>query len=302
MRMEDPTKRAVTISLGAFPPDVALPVDEEFADDFRDTVEFGRSIAKTARVVFVGMARSIAGILPTTIARLEEIGQEFASWQAVVVENDSADDTKDVLRAWQARRPGQVLVDCQDHGYEHLHGFEALRVVRYAILRNRYRTLAAEFARNADFVIAVDLDAWGGYSLEGVLHSVAMFSRRAYRDAACMASTSLYRAKTEAGKLVWGHYDLWALRMYGPRVRFDPWQPLWLPPPGARPIRVYSAFGALAVYRPQPFYETAYESYDGDIEHVGLHRNMQQKGWQIYLNPASRVVMHWLEGIELPKE
>lgn len=292
--------KTVSISLDDYSPEEVLPVDEEFAEDFARAVERGRDIAKRKRVVFVGMARSIAGILPTTIRRLEQIGQQFANWEAVVVENDSNDDTKRVLQHWAEQRPGQVLADCRDLGYEHLHGFEALRVQRYAELRNRYRTLAAEFAPEADYVIAVDLDAWGGYSTLGVLHSVAMFDE--LPQAACMASTSLYRAKTEAGRLVWGHYDLWALRMYGPRIRFDPWQPLWLPPPGARPIRVYSAFGALAMYRAKPFYNTPYQSYDGDIEHVGLHRNMQSEGWEIYLNPASRVVMHWLEGIEVPQE
>lgn len=292
--------KTVSISLDDYSPEDVLPVDEEFAEDFAQAVKLGLDTAKHKRVVFVGMARSIAGILPTTIRRLEQIGGFFNAWKAVIVENDSNDDTKEVLAEWAAQRPGQVLADCRDLGYEHLHGFEALRVQRYAELRNRYRTLADEFAPEADYVIAVDLDAWGGYSTLGVLHSVAMFHE--LPNAACMASTSLYRAKTEAGKLVWGHYDLWALRHYGPRIRFEPWQPLWLPPPGARPIRVYSAFGALAMYRAEAFYETPYESVDGDIEHVGLHRNMQRDGWEIYLNPASRVVMHWLEGIELPKE
>ena len=290
---------ALTVNLGQYTPDDVLPVDPEFAEDFARAVEEGQRLAATRRVCFVGMARSIGGILPTTIGRMMQIAAAFKDWKAVVVENDSNDDTKEVLAAWANQSGGRVLADCNNMGHEHLHGFEALRVQRYADLRNRYRTLSQDFAPEADYVIAMDLDAWGGYSVAGVLHSVAMLEANAI--AACMASTSLYRARTDAGHLVWGHYDLWALRHYGTRVRFEAWQPLWLPPPGAYPIRVYSAFGALAVYRPKALWSCQYVSNDGDIEHVGLHSNMRALGWEIYLNPASRVVMHWLQGIDLPE-
>lgn len=289
------SRDAVTIRLNEFPPDSVLPVDEEFADDYALDVQDGCEIAAESSVVFVGMARQIADVLPVTIHRLEEIGSRFRQWNAVVVENDSTDGTKGVLESWRDARAGGVIVDCRDLGREHLHGFERLRVERYAEYRNRYREIAANAFPRADYVIAVDLDPWGGFSLDGVMHSLAMFGE--LPEAACMASTSLYRARTDAGKLTWAHYDLWALRMYGPRPRFDPWQPLWLPPPGAKPIRVVSAFGALATYIARPFYEAQYRSIDGDIEHVGLHLSLADSGWQCYLNPASRVVMHWLQGL-----
>jgi len=286
---------AVTIRLDEFGPDSVLPVDEEFAEEFAVAVRDGREIASESSVVFVGMARQIADVLPVTIHRLEEIGACFRDWGAVVVENDSTDGTKDVLASWRDARSGRVVVDCRDLGRDHLHGFERLRVERYAEYRNRYREIAATSFPRADYVIAVDLDPWGGFSLDGVMHSLAMFGEHPH--AGCMASTSLYRARTDSGKLTWAHYDLWALRMYGPRIRFEPWQPLWLPPPGAPPIRVVSAFGALATYRARPFYDAEYRSTDGDIEHVGLHLSMAASGWQCYLNPASRVVMHWLQGL-----
>jgi hypothetical protein len=286
---------AVTVQLDDYTPDGVLPVDKEFTAEYSKAVEIGAEIASRSSVVFVGMARQIGEILPVTIARLERIGSRFSSWSAVVVENDSTDDTKEVLRDWQQRSNGRVLADCRDLGREHLHGFESTRVERYAEYRNRYLELAkAEFGE-ADYVVAVDMDPWGGYSSDGVMHSVYELSGNV--QAGCMASTSIYRASTDSGKLTWAHYDLWALRIYGAAVRFEPWQPLWLPPPGASPIPVVSAFGALATYKAEAFFNARYRSIDGDIEHVGFHLDMASQGWGIFLNPASRVVMHWLNGL-----
>jgi hypothetical protein len=92
-----------------------------------------------------------------------------------------------------------------------------------------------------------------------------------------------------------GHYDTWALRLHGWTSRIVAIEKsLWLPPAGCEPIRVFSAFGAAALYRPEAFFRCAYESIKGDIEHSGLHHAMAKAGWEIYLNPAQRSLMLWL--------
>jgi hypothetical protein len=88
------------------------------------------------------------------------------------------------------------------------------------------------------------------------------------------------------------HVGLASARMDKPHRGVE--KSLWLPPAGCEPIRVFSAFGAAALYRPEAFYRCAYESIDGDIEHSGLHRAMAKAGWEIYLNPAQRSLMLWL--------
>jgi hypothetical protein len=148
--------------------------------------------------------------------------------------------------------------------------------------------------RDVDYVIVVDFDAWGGWSLAGVMNGISWHEQQ--KRAACMASTSLMQhAQIEvAGQRVWAHYDQWAFRLYGWSQRFEPWFALWIPPPGHPPIRVLSAFGGLAIYKREPWLDHTYSSDDGDIEHVGLHRRMIGSGWEIYLNPAQRCVMQWV--------
>ena len=283
---------AVTIDLNEFTPDVVLPVDPEFVEQYQAMAAFGEAVARDSKVVIVGMARDIGNILPVTIARLQEIGSGFGRWTAVIVENDSTDDTKAVLQSWAESSGGNVLADCRDLGHDDLRGFEATRVQRYAMYRNRYRELARDRWPDADYVLAVDMDPWGGFSESGISNSLGWM--HTMPAAACMASTSIYRAITDGKTKVWAHYDAWAFRAWGEAARFDRYFPLWLPPPGAAPIKVYSAFGACALYDAKRFYAAEYVSIDADIEHAGFHKNIRDAGGEIYLNPASRVVMHWL--------
>jgi len=185
-----------------------------------------------------------------------------------------------------------VTVSSTDYGWEHLHGFEATRVERYAKFRNEFREIAREKHPDADVVLVVDMDLWGGWSVPGLLNGCGWLQRK--KAAACMASTSLFQHRFYAEGPGWGHYDTWALRVYGWKHKLAAWKTLWVPPPGCEPIKVYSAFGGAALYRPEAFYAHEYSSFQGDIEHAGLHASMISDGWEIYLNPAQRSLMLWL--------
>ena len=278
-------------------PDTVLPVDDEFADLFRTMVTAGDDAARQQKVCFVGMARDIAGVLPFTLARLESLGGRFAEWSAVVVENDSKDTTKDILHRWEDEHSGRVIADCRDLGREHFHGFERARVERYAEYRTRYRDIAHDHFGDVDVVIAVDLDPWGGWSEDGVINGIGWME--SMPKAGGMASVSLYEQLLEsaddkpAGKMLC-HYDHWAYRGPGWRHRWERHFALWLPPVGSPPIVCNSAFGALCIYRADPFFAHAPASVDGDIEHVGMHRAMADAGWEFYLNPSQRTLMTWV--------
>ena len=277
----------------AHAPDYLAPVEDEWLTDFNTATMLGRDKAAQSSVVFVGMARSIDGVLPWSIERIQEIGKSFASWHAVVVENDSNDGTKDVLHAWQASDPARVRVTCADYGRPHLHGFERDRVERYAQYRNEGRLMAQEIAPNADYVIVLDLDAWGGYSHLGVLNSICWLER--ILTAGCMASVSLFEMLDNLGETHLSHYDQWAYRaLHSWTPRMEAWFTRWIPPVGSPPLLVKSAFGGLAVYKAAPFYASHYYSEEGDIEHVGLHKSLKANGYDVFLNPSSRVTMQWV--------
>ena len=275
-------------------PDLALPVDYEFAGAYADAVCEGALVAVRSKVAIVGLARNIAGILPLTRQRIAETVRHFAKWKLVVFENDSTDGTKQELEQWAADDPEHVVVQLVDNGRPHLHGFERERVVALADYRNRCREMVRQHMPEADYVIVLDLDAWGGWSVNGIINGIGWHVR--IPKAGCMASTSLFKhgGTLIDGKAPWAHYDNWAYRWLGWTPRLGPWFTFWLPPPGAPPIDVNSAFGGCGIYKTQPYLEAEYSGDDGDCEHVNFHRMMKRKGWTVHLNPAQRCVMTWL--------
>ena len=134
------------------------------------------------RITFCAMARNIGGILPQTLMRLRDIGLRFAGFNIVVIENDSEDDTKEVLLNAAKNSDGALVAKVQDFNWPHLHGFEAERVERYAMLRNQYREIVATDFRHTDMVLAVDLDCWGGWSIPGLINGIGWMKR--YKQAA----------------------------------------------------------------------------------------------------------------------
>ena len=292
--MSDDEKTEVSFEeILAHAPDLMAPVEEEWLQEFNEATLLGRQAAANSSVVFVGMARSIESVLPFSIERIKEMGKLFRSWHAVVVENDSNDGTKDILHAWQASDPARVRVSCTDYGDRpHLHGWEPERVERYAQYRNECRTMAQEIAPDADYVIVLDLDAWGGYSQDGVLNSIYWLER--ILTAGAMASVSLFEIKDQLGTLHLCHYDQYAFRWESWTHRIREWFTRWIPPIGSPPMLVKSAFGGLCVYKGAPFYASHYFSHEGDIEHAGLHKSLKANGYDVFLNSSSRVTMHWI--------
>lgn len=288
--MQDRTPSATVRDEAA---NVVMPIDHEFAGLYLDAWSHGQAVAGRSKVVIVGMARDIQSQCPNTCQFIERVGRQFREWAAVIVENDSVDNTKALLHEFAKQHPGNVTVECKDFGRERLRGFEQLRVERYAEYRNRYSDIARELHSDADYVLAIDTDP-ESISSHGIINGLGWLD--AFDKAAGMASVSLFQhhVLANAPEPQWCHYDQWAFRWQSWQARMAPWFTLWVPSPGAPPIRVLSAFGAACLYRAKPFFDARYASANGDIEHVGLHAAMHKAGWDLYLNPAQRCLMHWM--------
>ena len=275
-------------------PDAVLPVDKEFQQQYLDATCEGAVIAAGVKVAIVGLARNLGNLMPVTIRRIYDTAAMFQDFQIVIVENDSDDGTAEAVRQWADDDPDHVVAQTNTTGRPQLSGFEPQRMQAMAEYRNLGQQLLREHCRECDYVVVLDTDAWGGWSNYGILNGIAWHERVA--KAGCMASTSLFKHAgiQVGGEIKWCHYDQFAFRWYGWDVRLEPWFPFWLPPPGAAPLPVRSAFGGLAIYKRDAYLSASYSSPDGDCEHVHLHRMMKDKGWDTYLNPAQRCVMSWL--------
>lgn len=283
--------------IDAHHPDVLLPPDVEFLDDYSVLSRVGRDLCRNRRVAFVAICRNAMPFLPYTLASVRRIGESCKEWKAFVFENDSTDDTKDYLRSWADGRTAFCETVTLDRPHLNFTK-ETRRTVPLAEYRNHCRRWVDSHAADFDLVVVFDTDPWGGFSVNGVYDTIGRLATVEHDDTAGMASYSWCE---------WGppmfparaccHYDAFAFRWTWWKERQDMlWFHLWHPPVGSPPIRVNSAFGQLAVYRTKNFLRGVYDG--SDCEHVGFHRSM---GGALFLNPAMRCVSFWIpEGARMP--
>lgn len=276
--------------------DDLLPVDDIYAESYAARVADGREEAARRKLAVVSICRTAMPHLTRTMRLVEELAGGWRDCNWYIFENDSADDTAQVLDDFAALRQW-VTVEHATLGREDCRGFEPERTVRLAEYRSRCQEWVRNHASDADYVVVLDTDAHGGFSVEGVYNSLGWICRYMGRqlcplEVGAMASHSLYARLEEAdGQKYLGlaAYDAYAARLNDwEDRRMHQWFHALLPPVGSPPIPMNSAFGGLCVYRAKAYLAGTYAG--GDCEHVHFHRAMQRAGYQLYLNPGSRYV------------
>jgi hypothetical protein len=99
----------------------------------------------------------------------------------------------------------------------------------------------------------------------------------------------------------WLHYDAWAYRLNSYwddyTAGIGGWKHSHIPPVGSPPLAVCSAFGGMALYDTWAYLKGTYSGTD--CEHVTFHQTIAERtGMRMYVDPAMRTVMHWLEAAD----
>jgi hypothetical protein len=229
--------------------------------------------------------------LRNTLALVDELAGLWRDCSLYVYENDSTDETAAVLDDFAIRQ--WVTVEHDTLGGLDSRGFEPERTERLAKCRTRCQEWVRRNAADAGYVMVLDTDPHGGFSVDGVLNSLGWFCEMLgesfhRREPGAMASYSLFVREEQGGYGV-AAYDAWAARLsWWEDRREHAWFHMLLPPVGSPPIPMNSAFGGLCLYRREAYLAGVYEG--GDCEHVPFHRAMQRAGYQLFLNSGSRYV------------
>ena len=268
-------------------PDRLLPPDAEFADDYWRLVHAGREAAKDRSVAFVAICRNAMPFLPRTLELLEQTGGMFKSWRAYIYENDSADETKDVLAAWADGEQRQASL--KTNGRPHLcHTIEQERTHALAEYRAECQRWVCQ-GDHVDYVCVFDTDPWGGWSVDGVATSIAHLEAGGWYG---LASYSWCEMNV-GGQRFAAHYDAFAARLNHWQRREQQWFHHWHPAVGSPPVPFRSAFGQLAVYKANQFIRGTYRG--DDCEHVLFHKSIAAGTDLAFgLNPSSRCVSFWV--------
>ena len=276
---------------------------EPFVDAYRERAEEGEARLRNANVAFVGLARNCAVHLAQNLGQLEKLQSIAGNWSMHIEANDCEDQTLEVLHDYcheksQATFHYEVLGRAS-YGSE----FAGRRTIAMAEYRDSCQRWVRGCAKDADYVVVIDFDAWGGWNDGGVLNGLGWLVE--LQGAYGMASTSLFQYDFGNGPS-WHHYDLWALRGVGQAdCYWDTYQSgyggfgyTWLPAIGSPPVLVSSAFGGMTIYRTHAYLRGTYDGVQ-DCEHVPFHQSIAKKtGQHLYLNPSQRMIMNWMEPCE----
>jgi hypothetical protein len=210
------------------------------------------------------------------------------------MENDSADGTQDFLKAWADGDRRKVSLNI-NHRPHLSHTIAQERTVALA----EYREQCQHWVRSrepVDYVIVFDTDPWGGFSIDGVMNSIAWMSLD--HSWYGLASYSWCEMNTAIGPIA-AHYDAFAARLNHWGRRDQQWFHHWHPAVGSPPVEFNSAFGQLCVYRADPYLSGKYGG--SDCEHAVFHRSIARQArlwsdehYRLGLNPSSRAVSFWV--------
>ena len=286
-------------------PDHLLLPSPPFRASFDEQSAQGAAVLADSEIAIVGLARSCEPQLQANLERVLRLGEFCRSWKLHVETNDNEDNTDQVLADFCSQHR-QATFTSQRLGRQHFSTeFAGPRTQALAQYRTACQQWVRENASEADYVVVIDLDAWGGWSNRGLLNGIGWISRMPH--ASGMASVSLFQHpayKTNAAGdmqmiAAWLHYDCWALRLNSYWDDYTNgvggWKHQWLPPVGSPPVPVCSAMGGLTIYRTAAYLSGTYDG--SDCEHVKFHESIElATGQGLYLNPSQRCVMRWLDG------
>lgn len=227
---------------------------------------------KNEKVIMCGVGKNIAQYLPNMIQKIEALGNCFKDYSVVIYENNSRDQTVHLLNKW-ASVNSKITVISETLNSEQLYkrtiahakrDSAPCRMELIAYARNEVLKKAmSEQFNGYNFVIMTDLDFSRGWDIRGVLSS---FDSPIAWD--CIAANSIDGSGN--------YYDRYAYRddqfPLGPElIGEDFWQGLGkFPvriPTGSEFIKVYSAFGGIAIYRKEALKDCQYSGYvTADLE------------------------------------
>lgn len=256
-------------------------------------------------IIICSIVRNAEKGLRRNIPVINELCRHFRDYRIVVYENDSMDGTKTSLKEWMEKDPSHVTVLLNNtdssktipsaHSVTVNPFFSRKRISKMANIRNHYLDYVEENNLAADYLMVVDLDVAQLFA-ESILSSFSAESPEWDAVSAFGYSTSPSLKKR--------YHDTYALVGYGkenvPQTEksiHDAALDMAKKMKEGKWLRVFSAFGGLAIYRFDSIKGLKYQVLDNDdirvevrCEHYSLYRQMAERGFdKVFINPQMRL-------------
>lgn len=240
--------------------------------------------------LIVGTIRDGGKYLKSSITQLYDIFSSIGKTKIFIVESDSNDATREILREYTSKNSFLNFVS-----FENLDTKFPDRIERLIFCRNTYVDMIRELNADSNFkyIVVADLDG---------------INKKLSRESVCKALSSDFPWDVLTANQKY-YYDILSLRhrIWCPnnyledyewfRIYFSPYQSMKLAlydkmikiPKTHDPIEVESAFGGLAIYQSWVFQKFDYSrniGFKSDNEHTLLNKKIKLYGGVIYIHPA----------------
>lgn len=259
---------------------------------------------KDKKIIVCGIVRNAANGLKRNIPVVNQITSWFGDWRVVIYENDSTDNTKEILRAWGATDKERVHVIIEDKdsssvvpSISSMKGVNPFcshkRIDRMANLRNEYIDYINAMNWDADYMMIIDLDVYN-INADGVANSLHLMNEWDIVTANGYSTSPTLKRR---------YHDAYALCKYGCEDKVQTLQEIAAMREayaeiGTEPVRVFSAFGGLAIYNFKKINGARYvvcENEDPQVEvrceHYGFIKQIMKKhgDLKVCINPKMYV-------------
>lgn len=262
-------------------------------EQFDKEVKLGMKNISNFRVVICGLIRNGSKNLPSFIQKCENLCSYFKDYRVLIVENDSRDNTRDILLQWSKINPKVVILGCGINSPEcklnipktNGGSISKTRIGKMVKLRNIYLDYIKKYLRDFDYGIVWDVDLLGSVYFDGILNSFGKFQKDENID--CICANGLRRFFRN-----FVYYDNYAHvlnnetyhenneNIHVLKVLLN----TTMNKNNPNLVKVNSCFGGFSIYKIPSLLKSNYSSdLDGSIEceHTGLHSNMDN----VYYNP-----------------
>jgi hypothetical protein len=285
-----------------FPEDIFSP-QESVKPIYYYRLDRGLKILKNKSVLFCGICKDVERAISLNIERICNIGSFAKKYHIFIYENDSTDNTKNILNAIKSDNITCKTETVGNGNYRDniINGKDPWHFNRCKILsecRNKYIEYANLHKDEYDYICIVDWDLLGGWSLEGFFHGV--FSLEQINNAACVSSYGVLTEPTNTMSLEQvepSRYLMYDSFAYRPEYidrgihmsRLPIFNKLYFTR-GQDPIVVRSNFGGMALYKintiiGKKYYAKQWEEGFVDPDHVNINNEIIKDGYKIILDP-----------------
>lgn len=276
----------------------------EFEKQYHSIIDSGRKLAQDSTVAIVSISRNSAESVGSCLNFLSDnIEPLFKKVYFYTFENDSEDNTVEVLNQWASERDN-AKIESETRGTPYLPlSTSTVRTENMAYARNKCQDYVKSLQDKVDYVIVIDTD-FMDFSINGFLNSMGWLASNDSVDAVAGFSFLFKRMQFTEGyvskNIMLTNYDSWAYRINHWSDVQDRglmyWFQWWLPLPGSPPIKVNSAFGGCCIYKTDKYLSGRYNG--SNCEHVTLHGDIfvnNEGQFNLFANPS--MVMY--VGVEL---